>query len=166
MPEQGFRRCEEGLQQGITVEKFAFWPLMELGMPLHPADETAALPAYGLDFAVLGSRLDRYVPAGTVDALMVNGDDASADCVLKPTPKLAVCGESHGMDVTVVFFTLMGNRSRSLARQVLVQRAAKGDIDQLHAATDTEHGLACLHELMQKFQLVGVAHGVPRPLWL
>jgi SAM-dependent methyltransferase len=81
----GSRGGEEGLQQRGTVEKFAFRPLMELGMPLYPADETAALPAYGLDCVILGSGFDQYISAEAVYALMVNGDDASAGDPLKPT---------------------------------------------------------------------------------
>lgn len=51
-----------------------------------------------------------------------------------------------------------------LQRDVLVERAAEGHVDQLQAAADAEHRLAARNESLKKIDLVEVTHAISGPL--
>ena len=53
-----------------------------------------------------------------------------------------------------------------LRRQILEERAAERDVDQLDAAADAENGFSRFDEFAEQLDLVVVAHAVARPLGL
>ena len=53
----------------------------------------------------------------------------------------------------------------NMCGDVLAERAAHGDINQLATAADAEHRLALHHEFPDEFDFVQVADTVARPVW-
>lgn len=82
----------------------------------------------------------------------------------EPFAQLAVLIKRDRVDIPVVVPAFMHDRTRRLAGQILLQRAAQRHVDQLQPAANAENRFAGFHELVQQLHLVGIAHRVAGPL--
>jgi hypothetical protein len=132
---------------------------------LHAHHEAVAFPAHGLDEAVgfahgfgdqpLSQPLDRLV----VDGIHARGDEARVEA-REPRARQ----HAHLVEGLVVLrLVAVVAAARALRGDVLVERAAEGDVDELVAAADAEHGLALRDELVEELDLVLVANLVAGP---
>jgi len=112
---------------------------LEFGVPLHPETETVTRILDPLDDAVLGDGIDDEPRSGGLDRLMVCAVDPEAvhsgDAVQKGTGD-----HPDGMPGLVARVGLaMRQAIRDFVWDVLDQRAAERDIQELLAAADPEH---------------------------
>ena len=144
-------------------------------MPLHRHEEVVARCLERLHEAVVGRRRDDDARTDAVDALVVvavHAVVARADQLGQARPGRdldGVLGEHASADAVAVGGRLSALASERLGHlgperfgQVLVQRAAEGDVDQLQAAADAEHRHAAALRAGEQGELPRVAVGARR----
>ena len=108
---------------------------MEFGMPLHAEYVRPPFEANGFDNAVgSATRLDAQAPPKGIDRLVVDRDDVAAGHAWVELGKAGVGCPLDGVAVPIVVGMDVWPGRLDLRRDVLKQRAAKCDIDQLRAA--------------------------------
>src|SRR6185312_4820072 len=138
------RVAQEIVEEGRVVDERAVAGGMELGMPLHRVHVRRAGPAYRLDQAVgLGPGLDDKAAPEVLDRLVMDRvglDDRRVG--IEPRERRA-CDERRRMHVLLVDRPVaMVERVRQLRGDVLDERAAERDVDELQAAAHAEHRLS------------------------
>jgi hypothetical protein len=129
-------------------------------VPLHADEIAVARCLERLHEAVVGACGDDETVADAVDALVVvavHVERARADLLREAAPRVdldGVLGEDAAADPVALGAERFG--------QVLVQRAAVGDVRELQPAADREHGDAALLRTAQERQLPRVAVGAGR----
>lgn len=146
---------EKGLEPGQATEHFLVAGPAEFRVPLQAGQEIAAAAAYGLDHAVAGRPcLKHRIAAKAADALVVDRNHRALHGAPQKSFQEAARFERDLVGVPVAGLGDMDDRLRNLRGDVLVQRGAHGDVDQLGAATDTEHRFANREELMEQFHFI------------
>src|SRR5206468_11681367 len=123
----------------------------EFGMPLDAEDVARTAPADRLD-DVVGNRvrLDLESAAELVDRLMMDRIDGRLGAFRKQLRKSRARHEAHLVKRLLVALGLaMDERLGHCGPDVLMQRAAERDVDQLTPATDAEHGLLLADERLE-----------------
>ena len=127
-----------------------------LGVPLH-ADREAAGPRSPRPCRRRRGRAIRSPPPSAVDRLVVEGVDRDA-CPAPIRPRQPRAGQH---------LDLVGRPGAGLAlavaRQVLVQRAAAGDVERLRAAADAQQRHPALDRRAGERELEGVQRRLGRP---
>ncbi len=162
--------AQELVENGGAVEQFGVGRVMEFRVPLQAQQKVAAGAAYGFGQAVFGADgVHHQIAAERAYRLMMHRHDvecARIDFGVEAGQQAAF-GETHRVEMAVVGVAeVLGVAVGELRGQILVERAAHGDIDELRAAADAEHGFAHFDELMQQFHLIAIAHRVARPFGL
>src|SRR5712672_2958315 len=127
-------------------------------MPLDGDDPGLVLIGWlrALDHAVLGP-CDRLESRGEIaDRLMVaavHRGRAGAERAFEERSRF----HAHGMAARLI---AVGYRARTLALQILIQRAAQGDVENLDATTDRENRKVAGARSRDKRQLRGIAHWI------
>src|SRR6185295_15799298 len=105
------------------------------------------------------ARLHPQARREPVDRLVMDRYDA-------PRTGLAIepCEPRAGLEAHFVRVLVVG--VAAMRGNVLVQRAAERDVDELRAAADAEHRLAGSDERAHQLDLVAVAHRIAGPLGL
>src|SRR5579862_1646659 len=135
-------------------------------MPLHADDVAGAGPANGLDNAVgNGARLDLQVTPHVLDGLVVDGVDLRLCDAVVYSCHATARDEFDTMEVVLVPCSVaMHERIGDLGLEVLIERAAEGDVDELAATTYAQHRLLRGDERLEELDLVVVAHPVAAPV--
>ena len=134
-------------------------------MPLHAQHVARAAPADRLD-DVVGHRecFDDHAAPELVHRLVMDRVDDGVGAAGIELRELGTGHELQRMEVALVFCDVpMVECAGYLRTDVLVQRAAERDVDQLAATADAEHRLALADERLEQLDLVAIAHGVTRP---
>ena len=124
-------------------------------MPLAAEHVAATKPADCLDDAVLSRpRFDDEVVAEPFDRLMVNAVDPVQVTFWKEAsePRLALDFDTV-VEFVVEHVVAMPASAWALFDDVLEQRAAAGDVDQLRAAADAENRLTLKNEFPDQLDL-------------
>ncbi len=136
---------------------------MKFRMPLHPQQKREGFVPYAFHHAIGRACFDDQAGAELVHALMMNGVDAGAVRAgvngLQPTTRNEF--DLVGMLVVQRIIAMRVARDPG-GVQVLMQRTAECHVDQLHAATDAQHGLVGLSETAQQLQFEPIAHRIDR----
>ena len=134
-------------------------------MPLHAEHVPRPGAANRLDPPVgLGPGLDAQIAPQGLHRLVVDGIDARRGDPRIQAREPAARFQAHLVQILLVSIGDVAPRLRHLLRDVLVERPAVGDVDELRAAAHAEHRLARLDELVQQLDLVLVAQPIPHPL--
>src|SRR5262245_26549113 len=95
---------------------------------------------------------------------MVNAVDARGGQVRKHPRKAAFRRERDFVEIALVRIARAMLHARAdLRADVLKERAAERDVDELQPAADAEHGLARLDEFVEELDLVFVADAIAAP---
>ena len=134
-------------------------------MPLDAEHVGLAVPADRLHQPVVGHRFHLHLAPQVLDRLVMDGIDRGARQAAVQLGQAGVGQDADAVEVVVVvFLVVMGHGAGALGRQVLVQAAAEGDVEQLHAAAHAQHRLAAADEGEQQLDLEAVAHRIAAPL--
>ena len=138
----------------------------ELRVPLHAEHVARTAPADGFD-DVVGNRerFDVEPAAELIDRLVMDRVDRrfSASGIQLGEP--AAGHEAHFVKRLLIAFGItVHKRFRHRGADVLMQRAAERDVDQLTTAADPEHRLAFADERLEQFDFVAIAHTIALPL--
>ena len=134
-------------------------------MPLQAERVARSAPAHRFDDAVGGrQRLDRESAAERLDRLVVDRTDRCAPGPFVEPAQAAARDDLDFMRIAIVRIRVyMAQRAGQLRRDVLIQRAAERNVDELQAAADAEHRLALDGAFPEQLDLVQVANPVSRP---
>ena len=121
--------------------------------------------ANGLDHAVFGAAcLHGKVSGQVFDALVVDAVDFGVCLVAQQLLQAAAVHHFQGMEMQVVDLGIaVRPRVGTLGGNVLVQGAAKGDVDELQAPANPKHRLAGRHKRVHQSNFVGVTIAVTVP---
>jgi len=108
----------------------------------------------GFDAAVCGAGIDAKAAAEAIDGLSMRGADDTAALCVQPGENAAV-GQVDRMFVCVVARWIAV--PRLIFRGEFGNAPAEGEVEQLHAAADTQHGFARIEESRDEGEFEGVA---------
>jgi len=156
------------VQQGTVVKNPWFPNRMEFGVPLNAGDKRVARAADRFDDAIaVASGLNLHPRGEILDCLMVDAVDEQGLSwrvqAAQPSPRL---------DLYRVKIMLVGalvevhGQWPALGRQILVQRASEGDIQNLDAPTDAENRLARINESLNQSYLIAITYCVTSPFMM
>ena len=134
-------------------------------MPLHAEHVARTAPADGFD-DVVGNRerFDVEPAAELIDRLVMDRVDRRFSASRIQLGEPAAGHEAHFVKRLLIAFGItVHKRFRHRGADVLMQRAAERDVDQLTTAADPEHRLAFADERFEQLDFVPIAHAVAGP---
>lgn len=148
-----------GLEEFIEDESIQLVGEVSFGMPLDGEEEGIIACLVGFDDLVVGHGERGESIAELVDGLMMTTVDVDALC-LNPLDQLGMTVEGHGVFGEAIVIAVIDVFIEIEVRQMLMDAAAVGDVDHLHAEAQGEDGLFNLTHLFVEHEFKALSAGM------